>query len=288
MRSYRSAAADALALPGFTFGLDIVIAVGHLRLARHQTLDEVHQRLLERLSPLGLSISRREVLYLFEAYCTLVRAAKPAKEGPEWQAWLQQVEANGGIILSIDGIQPDNGNVTIYVVRDVLTGRLLCAEIVTESSTEVIKALLRPVVDLQVPVLAVMSDAQRSVSRAMKALWPKVPHQLCQFHYLREASKLMYELDRTTRTTMRKSMQRPIRDIRDQLAHHLQAGTSSSGAEQRREQEHLQVLADYTLAIGTALNLEGRAPFEYPGLQAYAALADIDASLSELAKKGDL
>ena len=42
MRSYRSAAADALALPGFTFGLDIVIAVGHLRLARQQTLDEVH------------------------------------------------------------------------------------------------------------------------------------------------------------------------------------------------------------------------------------------------------
>ena len=82
MRSYRSAVADALALPGFTFGLDIVIAVGHLRLARHQTLDEVHQHLLERLSPLGLSISRREVMYLFEAYCTLLRAAKPPKEGP--------------------------------------------------------------------------------------------------------------------------------------------------------------------------------------------------------------
>src|SRR5258708_40031350 len=47
-------------------------------------------------------------------------------------------------------------------------------------------------------------------------------------------------------------------------------------------------LADYTLAIGTALNLEGRAPLEYPGIQAYDALADIDASLSELAKKGGL
>ena len=48
------------------------------------------------------------------------------------------------------------------------------------------------------------------------------------------------------------------------------------------------MLADYTLAIGTALNFEGKAPFEYPGIQAYDALADIDASLSELAKKGDL
>ena len=224
LRSYRSAAADALALPGFTFGLDIVIAVGHLRLARHQTLDEVHQHLLERLSPLGISISRREVMYLFEAYCTLLRAAQQTKAGPEWQAWLKQVEGNGGIILSIDGIQPDNGNETIYLVRDVLTGHVLCAENVTSSETEVIKALLRPVVDLKIPVLAVISDAQRSESGAIKALWPEVPHQLCQFHYLREASKLMYELDRSTRTSMRKTMQRPVRDIRDQLAHQRPRG----------------------------------------------------------------
>ena len=113
-----------------------------------------------------------------------------------------------------------------------------------------------------------------------------MPHQVCQFHYLCEASKLMYELDRSSRTSMRKSMQRPVRDTRDQLAHHLQAGTGSLRVEQKREQEHLQVLADYTLAIGTALNLEGRAPLEYPGIQAYDAFADIDASLSALAKKG--
>src|SRR5256712_14189888 len=50
-RSYRSAAADALALPGFPFGVDLVILVGHLRLCQHQTLDEAHQTLLERLAP---------------------------------------------------------------------------------------------------------------------------------------------------------------------------------------------------------------------------------------------
>lgn len=64
LRSYRSAAADALALPGFTFGLDIVILVGHLRLAQHQTLDEVHHTLCWRLASFGVSISRREVLYV--------------------------------------------------------------------------------------------------------------------------------------------------------------------------------------------------------------------------------
>jgi hypothetical protein len=116
-RSYRSAAADALALPGFTFGIDIVILVGHLRLSQHQTLDEVYQLLLRHLAPFSLTISRREVLYLFDAYCTLLHAASAAAEDREW---LAQVQANGGLIVSIDGIQPDKGNETIYLVRDVL------------------------------------------------------------------------------------------------------------------------------------------------------------------------
>lgn len=66
-RTSRSAAADALALPGFTYGLDIVLLVGQVRLGQHQTVDEVHQALQQRLAPLGVRISRREILYLFEA-----------------------------------------------------------------------------------------------------------------------------------------------------------------------------------------------------------------------------
>src|ERR1700693_4440804 len=149
-RTYRSPAADALALPGFTFGLDIVLLVGRLRLGKHQTVDEVHEELLERLAPLGVRISRREILYLFDAYCTLLRASSEAKDDVEW---LRQVEKNGGIIVSVDGIQPEKGNETGYAVRDALTGRVLAAENVTSSETAVIKALLAPVVALGVGVL---------------------------------------------------------------------------------------------------------------------------------------
>src|SRR6266851_3242686 len=49
-RLYRSAEADALALPGFTFGLDVLLVVGQLRLEEHQTVDEIHQRLQEELA----------------------------------------------------------------------------------------------------------------------------------------------------------------------------------------------------------------------------------------------
>ncbi len=57
-RTYRSAQADALALPWFTYGVDVVLLVGQLRLQNHQTVDEIHQELLKRLTPLGVNVSR--------------------------------------------------------------------------------------------------------------------------------------------------------------------------------------------------------------------------------------
>src|SRR3989441_3047206 len=213
-RTYRSVQADALALPWFTYGLDIVLLVGRLRLREHQTVDEIHQELLKRLAPLGVKIARREILYLFEAYCTLLRASSEAKDDVEW---LAQVEKNGGIIVSVDGIQEDAGNETVYLVRDALTGRVLAAEQVTSSETAVMKALLAPVVALEVKVLGTITDAQESEWQAVEQLWPQVPHQVCQFHALRDASQSAFEADKQVKTAMRKSLQPKVRAVRKQL-----------------------------------------------------------------------
>src|SRR5438094_1762795 len=221
-RTYRSVEADALALPHFTYGLDIVLLVGRLRLREHQTVDEIHQELLTRLEPLGVKIARREILYLFEAYCTLLRASSEAKDDVEW---LAQVETNGGITVSVDGIQPEKGNETVYLVRDALTGRVLAAENVTSSETAVMKALLAPVVALEVErkvkVLGTISDAQESELLALEELWPKVPHQVCQFHVLRDASKTAFEADKQVKTAMRKRLQPKVREVRKQIKKHL-------------------------------------------------------------------
>ena len=278
-RSYRSAAADALALPGFTFGLDIVVLVGHLRLAQHHTVDQTHQLLQARLEPFDQTISRREISYLFEAYTTLVRATHEVADDTIWQ---EQVRARGGLIISIDGIQPDKGNETVYLVRDVLTGRVLAAENVRASDTETIKRLLAPVVALDLPVLGAVSDAQESLCQAIAALWPDVPHQLCQFHYLREASRPIYELDRGLRKQIRKQIQQPVRATRDQLERQAAARAQT----EPEEAEQLAVLSDYALSVQTALNLDGQQPFKYASLAVDDALSDVKASLEQLEKRG--
>jgi len=275
-RIYRSAEADALALPGFTYGLDIVVLVGQLHLGKHQTLDEVHHEVQERMRALEVSISRREILYLFDAYCALLRACSEAKDDKDW---LGQVKENGGIIVSVDGIQPDRGNETIYLVRDTLSGRVLVAENVLSSETEVMKALLTPITTLGVKVLGTITDAQESELRAVEQLWPEVPHQVCQFHVLREASRPAFEVDRKLKTTLRKRVGEKVRVVRRQLRHDLQHAEAS-------EAEQLEALDEYALGMQTALNRDGILPFEYPGVQAGEDLDALAESLQRLEKKG--
>ncbi len=281
-RTYRSPVADALALPYFTFGLDIVLLVGRLRLLEHQTVDEIHQELLRRLEPLGVTIARREILYLFEAYCTLMRASSEAKDDQEW---LAQVKKNGGIIVSVDGIQPEKGNETVYLVRDALTGRVLEASNVTSSETAVIKALLAPVVALaaerQVKVLGTITDAQESELKAVQELWPGVPHQVCQFHVLRDATQPAYAADKAVKTAMRKQLQPKVRAVRKQL--HKQIPKASP-----KEAEQLAVLDEYASGIVTALNTDGLQPFKYATVEAAQALDEVEASLQQLEKRGAL
>src|SRR3989440_5673047 len=275
-RTYRSVEADALALPHFTYGLDIVLLVGQLRLRDHQTVDEIHQEVLRRLEPLGVKIARREILYLFEAYCTLLRASSEAKDDQEW---LLQVKKNGGIIVSVDGIQPEKGNERVYVVRDALTGRVLEASQVTSSETAVMKALLSPVVVLGVKVLGTITDAQESELLAVQELWPDVPHQVCQFHVLPDASKAAFEADKQVKTAMRKRLQPKVREVRKQIKKHLATASPD-------EATQLAVLDDYATGIVTALNTDGLQPFKYATVEASSMLEEIEASLQQLPKKG--
>ncbi len=156
---------------------------------------------------------------------------------------------------------------------------MLTAENVLSSETTVMKALLASVDQLGVRVLGTSTDAQESELQAVRQLWPDVPHQVCQFHALREASRPGFEADRTIKTAMRKQLQPKVRQVRK----HLKGDISQAEA---AEAEQLAVLDDLALGTLTALNRDGTLPFEYPAVQAHEDLNDVAASLERLAKKG--
>jgi len=277
-RTDRSAVADGLALPGFTFGLDWILLIGHLRLGHHLTLDQTHQAVQERLARYGVTISRREILYLFEASCSLLRAAQEWSADPPWRA---EVEANGGVLLALDGIQPDKGHETIYLLRDLLSGHLLGARNLLSSETRVIQEeLLAPIVAWGIPVLGVLSDGQESLLQAVAATWPGVPHQICHFHALREAGRILSERDRAIKGQLRATLQTRIRTVRQQLERKLlTAGPDDT--------PYARILADYAAGLQALINRDGLQPFRFGALAMDDALGEVEQSLTRLAKKGE-
>ena len=106
--------------------------------------------------------------------------------------------------------------------------------------------------------------------KAVASALPGVPHQLCQFHYLREAGHFIFEADRHAKKELKKQV-RGIRPIERQL-------------EDRTDAEAVATRA-YCLAVRSALTDDGRAPLDAAGLRLVDRLAAIQASLDGVAEK---
>jgi hypothetical protein len=123
------------------------------------------------------------------------------------------VRTQGRVVLAIDGLQPDVGHEVLWVVRDCLSSEVLAARSLLASGEEELAPLLKQVqAALAVPVAGVVSDGQRSIRNAVASALPGVPHQLCHFHYLREAARPLYEADRHAKKELKKRVRgvRPI------------------------------------------------------------------------------
>ena len=117
---YHSQEAEMLSIKHYQFSLDVIAKVGHLRFKEHQTVRNIKQILKRRFK---LQISRSEVDLLYQAYLALTTANRNQDT-----SFLQQIRNNGGIILAIDGVQPEKGNETLWILKDTQTGQTLLAK----------------------------------------------------------------------------------------------------------------------------------------------------------------
>ena len=121
----------------------------------------------------------------------------------------RRLKGQRGVILALDGLQPDVGHEVLWVVRDCLSGEVLLARSLLSGRAADLAPLLREVAGAAgVPVLGVVSDGQTSVRRAVAEALPGVPHQLCQFHFLREAAHPVFEADRHAKVALKAQVAR--------------------------------------------------------------------------------
>ena len=262
LRPYRPEAEGKIALPRHEFGLDVVATIGRLRHAEHRSLPEIHAELVRR----GVPICARSVGNLLDRYDELL-ALSTTDLGR-----LRRITAEAGrVILAVDGLQPDVGHEVLWVLRDVLSGEVLLARSLLSSTRDDLAKLIREVSEaLPVPITGVVSDGQDSIRKAVKEALDGVPHQLCQFHYLREAAKPIYEADRHAKVQLKKKV-RGIRPIERKV--------------EGRDDDEARAIRGYCAAVRSSLTDDGRPPLAASGLKLQGRLTEVAASLDRVAVK---
>jgi hypothetical protein len=182
--------------------------------------------------------------------------------------------SRGRVILAIDGLQPDVGHEVLWVVRDCLSEEILLARSLLSSSQGDLTTLLTEVKTqlerLKVPVKGVISDGEETIGSAVGFVFPKVPHQLCQFHYLRDATKPLYEADRHAKTELKKHV-RGVRPLERAL--------------EERSDPEAETIRGYCLAVRSSLTDDGRPPLEASGLKLQDRLTKISDSIARVEQK---
>jgi hypothetical protein len=262
--AYRPEEEGRWALPHGECGLDVIALVGTLRYREHRSIKEIHEKLKER----GVQVCERTVEHALHRYEELVTVHLHQKDR------LHTIfEKQGRVLLGIDGLQPDVGHEVLWVIREVLSGEMLVARALLSSSQEELAALLREAKEMlpeNVQVSGIVSDGQHSIRLAVATVLPHVAHQLCHFHYLREAAKPIYEADRHAKKELKKQV-RGIRPIEQSLE-----------GESNQESE---VVRDYCLAVRSAITDDGHPPLAALGLKLHDRLSQISTSMARVAEQ---
>jgi hypothetical protein len=250
------------ALPHHEFGLDVIATIGRLRHAEHRSIPEIHAELTRR----GVVIAQQTVTNLLDRYDELLALSCSDTER------LRRVTAQSGrVILAIDGLQPDVGHEVLWVIRDVLSGEVLLARSLLSSTQDDLTELLGEAKDaLSVPIAGVVSDGQTSIRKAVAQALKGVPHQLCHFHYLREAALPVYEADRHAKVQLKKKV-RGIRPIERKI--------------EGRDDAEAESIRGYCAAVRSALTDDGRPPLEASGLKLRDRLTKVAESLDRVGVK---
>jgi hypothetical protein len=116
---HHSIEAEQLSPKGSSFGYDLIVQIGWWRFWDHRTLDEI----ATLLDAKHLPVSRRHILNLIGNFLALLRAAQPAKIEAQ-RAYLKR----HGLVISLDGMEPEQGNELLFVAREANLDLTLVAE----------------------------------------------------------------------------------------------------------------------------------------------------------------
>jgi hypothetical protein len=289
-----------LALPKWAIGWDVFCWIGHRRCSRHMAIPLIRSELLDDY---GIKLSENAIDQYIRRYQVMLAARQ---QDPE--SLRRQYDATAEIILSIDGLQPEKGHETLYVVRELTQKRVWFAEpLISATAAEVRRLIVQAkqwAESLGKPVALWLSDKQDAFVTGIAAEFPDVPHRYCDNHFLRDLARPVTEADSHAKVQMRTKV-RGLRTIERAVLARQEAETRDDGPDDRTATVPASaaasdlppavvdpagsVVLDYCAAVRGILNDDQGGPLDPPGVRMAAALNEVHASLRRDLdeKKGD-
>ena len=206
-----SAEGQGIALPGSTYGYDVLVRIGWRRQEYHATYREIHAELASQVR-----ISESHVGYLYQqVYLPLL-----ACHERQYRDHLAQIaKEQGGLIIALDGLAPQGGEPQIWFIRELTSGVTLRSGWLSQQDQPTFEAFLAPLKHLEWPILAVVSDKQKGLVPAVATVLPHSRYQFCQAHYLRNLAEPLAEVDAAFKVELRQTVREQIGDLIRQEPH---------------------------------------------------------------------
>ncbi len=286
-----------IAPPKWAVGWDVLCWIGHRRCSRHWSISQIQSDLWDDY---GIKLSADSIARYIGSYQVMLAARQ---QDPE--SLRRHYEAVDEIILSIDGLQPEKGHETLYVVRELTGKRVWFAEPLISATADEVRRLIAQArawaKSLGKPVALWLSDRQDAFVTGIAAEFPDVPHRYCDNHFLRDVAKPVLEADSHAKVQMRKKV-RGLRKIEQAVLKQQGVQASERIVEDDpaatapplnppgpRVDAASAVVLEYCTAVRGILNDDQGGPLHPPGLRMADALDEVRASLQRNldAKKGD-
>jgi Transposase, Mutator family len=200
-----SAEGQRIALPGSTYGYDVLVRIGWRRQKSRATYREIHAELASQVC-----ISESHVGYLYQQVYLPLLACHERQHRDHLAQIAQQ---QGGLIVALDGLAPQGGEPQIWFIRELSSGLTLRSGWLCQQDQPTFEAFLEPLKSLEWPILAVLSDKQTGLVPAVATVLPNSRYQFCQAHYLRNLAEPLAEADAAFKVALRQTVRQQVGDL---------------------------------------------------------------------------
>lgn len=276
------------AMPRWGIGWDVFCWIGQRRFSRHWSVPQIRHELSDRYD---IQLSDDAIEDHLASYQRMVAARHQ-----DLQVMRGVYRDSSEVVLTIDGLQPEKGHETLYVVREVTQHRVWFAEPLLSGATDEIRQLFvraKQIAEtLNLKVVLWISDKQEAFLKCITEEFPDTPHRYCENHFFRDLAKPVLEIDSTAKKKMRaqirglRALEREV--LQAQKADQADASDTSSPPGEAEKTSTLSgeagnVVLDYCSVVRGILNDNHGGPYNPPGVRMLDALADVQQSLERIA-----